>query len=158
MSYGITSVECCLQFKGPCPINSISWTKGPSLYCVFSTKSENSGCPIYIGKAECLRTRLDDHKDDKEKIEKWGPSSKDLYICYTILDNEEDLFYVEPALVFRFQPEFNRHYKDRFPDTRPETHVEMSGPTRILTGSFAVYPGQTRDSLRPYEWGGHINS
>ena len=155
MSYGITSVECCLKFRGYCPINSISWTSGPSVYCVFSTQSKNFDCPIYIGQAECLKSRLDDHKNDEAKMTKWGPSRKDLYISYTILDCKEDLFYVEPALVFRLQPEFNKHYKEKFPDVRPETHVRMSGPSRLLTGSFTVYPSQMRDSLRPYEWCGH---
>ena len=157
---GIAKIKCNLGFSGYCSINALHWTAGYGIYCVFSERSINPAHPIYIGQAECLASRIDEHRGDEETMEKWktearklDPTCKNLYVSYTILNSEEDLFYVEPAIVFRLQPRCNTHYINKFPDDRPRTHIKMSGPNRLLCGNFKVYPGQIREFLRPYDWG-----
>lgn len=159
MRSNIAKIKYHLRFSGYCSINAHNWTKGYSIYCVFSGRLLKPSYPVYIGKTECLETRINDHRNDEKEMEEWmaeavrlDPTREGLYVSYAILDSEEDCFFVEPAMIFRLQPLRNSHYIDRFPSDRPKTHIRMSGPNRLLYGSFTVYPDQIREFLRPYDW------
>lgn len=159
MRSDIKKIKYHLRFSGYCSINAQNWTKGYGIYCVFSGRSLKPSRPIYIGKTECLETRINDHRNDEKEMEEWmaeavslDPTREGLYVSYAILDSEEDCFFVEPAMIFRLQPLCNSHYIDRFPSDRPKTHIRMLGPNRLLYGSFTVYPDQIREFLRPYDW------
>ena len=158
MSYGIISISCHLEFRGYCSINATHWTAGSGIYCVFSNRAEYQNFPVYIGKAECISRRIGAHRSDDEEMKVWDPDSKGLYICYAMTKNEEDLFYIEPAMIFRLQPKHNKQHKNAFPYTRPETRIVMSGQNQLLDGEFEVYPGQRREHLQPHDWRDHTTS
>ena len=155
----IEKIRYNLGFSGYCSINAQEWTKGYGIYCVFSGRSLKPSYPIYIGKTDCIESRINDHRNNEKEMGEWeeeaknsNPTHDGLYVSYAILDSEEDCFFVEPAMIFRLQPLCNTHYIFRFPSDRPETRIRMSGPNRLLYGSFTVYPCQIREFLRPYHW------
>lgn len=148
----IRSIEYVLEFSGYCSIWAEDWTAGPGIYCVFFGRFDNPISPIYIGHAECLATKMNEHLNDSEEIEKWRLAAersdstyKDLFVSYAIASRTEDLFYLEPAMIFQLQPKCNVDHISYFPAQHPQTNVEMSGPNQLLSGSFTVYPGQMRN-------------
>lgn len=145
----IRSIEYVLEFSGYCSIWAEDWTAGAGIYCVFRGRLEDPAFPIYIGHTGCIATKMIEHRNNSEEMEKWRLAAegadltyKDLFVTYAITNHMEGLFCLEPAMIFQLQPKCNLNHIGNFPIQHPQTHVEMSGPNLLLNGSFTVYPGQ----------------
>ena len=118
---------CFGELLGVFPPNPLS---EPGIYCIFAAEPghDNLEKLIYIGKAEDMKDRFDDH----EKIGDWkkAAGSKKLYCSIAWLSDisENVLSKIEHEMIYRYQPIVNIQCKNNPPENRPD--IDVTGPIR----------------------------
>lgn len=137
-----------LNFDKCLPISDDDFPISCGVYCVFAGVSKSTARLVYIGKANHIEKRIDQHERDKKKVQSWkdtarylNPNDTDLQVSYAYLDSEGKALHVEAAITFRLQPPCNEKNKKTF--NRCDTTIEMDGPIQILNGMFDVLKDST---------------
>lgn len=110
------------------------------LYCIYRCKHVFRTLPYemelrYIGKAEDLHNRLDDHEKE-QACQKELTDGETLYFTWALASDKDMLRLAEAALIHHFRPYHNSDFKDHFPFD--DTDVTVTDPLGTLTGSFNV--------------------
>ena len=100
------------------------------IYCIFAASpsydSLNLKKLIYIGKAEDMKERFDDH----EKIGDWKDKADNMKLYCSIAwlfgIGRKNLLRLEHEMIFMYQPIVNIKCKDSPPDNRP--NIKVTGP------------------------------
>ena len=115
------------------------------IYCVYECKynAEKKSVTLinllYIGQAENVRTRIQNHEklNDIEMYIKKGDNSNELCFSFASVESaNRDRDRVEAAMIYQHKPPFNDHYTDKFDfDT---TTIKSTGTVALLDTDFTV--------------------
>lgn len=114
-----------LHFEEALEVSSFDPPSKSGIYCIFGGKPGYGSLekPIYIGKAEDINDRFDNH----EKIEDWkeaaGPKTLYCSIAWLPRIGENELFEIEHEMIYRYQPIVNIYCKENPPKNRPKIYA-----------------------------------
>ena len=115
-------------------LSSYNFPEKSGIYCVYISDGKNVTKLAYIGQAENLKNRIQQHASSDY------PSDRNYAYSFVTLP-KKDLDQVEAALIFRFHPQDNKTLKDKY--THSTVELTISGKCYGLESdtAFIVYNG-----------------